>query len=345
MSIIFCGDLVLPYHTNVDYNAILPFFKNHRTIVNFEGSILKDEKQIRLYRWNDKFSLYSCPKVLNVLKDLNVEAVSLCNNHILDYQHDISETVDILKKHNIESWGLKNHDVWKSKLNDKLLFVITFATFSNEHSLPLFSPSKVIEEIKKIRQQNKDSYIVVFPHWGVEKFYYPEPADRSLAHRMIDAGVDLIVGHHPHVIQPIEIYKGKHIFYSLGNFILPQTFYSDKKLVYRQQEVKSEFIVKWDGTNVEIKSLYFDAESNTLYPNLNYDIQQDYELFATEYNWWAYCRLFCSKSSLLDIVFRTRFFANDFGERISWIQRNLFRIIRKTMIRMGIHNPYKDSEK
>lgn len=65
--------------------------------------------------------------MLNVLKDLNVEVVSLCNNHILDYQHDINETIDILKKYNIESWGLKNHDVWKSKLNGKPLFVITFA--------------------------------------------------------------------------------------------------------------------------------------------------------------------------------------------------------------------------
>ena len=246
MSVIFCGDLVLPYHTDVDYSAILPLFKNHRTIVNFEGSILKDEKETTLYRWNDKFSLYSCPKVLNVLKDLNVEVVSLCNNHILDYQHDINETIDILKKYNIESWGLKNHDVWKSKLNGKPLFVITFATFSNEHSLPLFSPLKVIEEIKEIRQQNKDSYIVVFPHWGIEKFYYPEPADRSLAHRMIDAGVDLIVGHHPHVIQPIEIYKGKHIFYSLGNFISTQE--KPDQLVGAILSVQLEKTTEPDGT-------------------------------------------------------------------------------------------------
>ena len=210
MSVIFCGDLVLPYHTDVDYSVVLPLFRSHKMIANFEGSILKNEKETRLYKWNDKFSLYSCPKVLNVLKDLNVEAVSLCNNHILDYQHDINETVNILKKCNIASWGLKNHDVYRSELNGKPLFVITFATFSNEHNLSLFSPSKVVEEVKNIRQQNKDCYIVAFPHWGIEKFYYPEPADRTLAHRLIDAGTDLIVGHHPHVIQPIEIYKGKH---------------------------------------------------------------------------------------------------------------------------------------
>ena len=81
-------------------------------------------------------------------------------------------------------------------------------------------------------------------------------------------------------------------------------------------------------------------ENNVLRPNLDYDIQKDYSLFATEYDWWTYCRVFCSKSSLLNIAFRTRFFTNDFGERINWIQRNLFRIIRKVMIRMGIHTPY-----
>lgn len=106
MSVIFCGDLVLPYHTDVDYSAILPLFKNHRTIVNFEGSILKTKKK---QRFTDGVISFRCTLALklNVLKDLNVEVVSLCNNHILDYQHDINETIDILKKCNIESWGLK----------------------------------------------------------------------------------------------------------------------------------------------------------------------------------------------------------------------------------------------
>mgnify|MGYP003359352554 CR=1 FL=1 len=120
--------------------------------------------------------------------------------------------------------------------------------------------------------------------------------------------------------------KFSGIVYSLNDFWLsPRT---------------TEKIIKWDGMNVNIYSLYFDVENNVLRPNLDYDIQKDYSLFATEYDWWTYCRVFCSKSSLLNIAFRTRFFTNDFGERINWIQRNLFRIIRKVMIRMGIHNPY-----
>ena len=58
MSVIFCGDLVLPYHTDVDYSAILPLFKNHRTIVNFEGSILKKQ------RFTDGMISFRCTLVL-----------------------------------------------------------------------------------------------------------------------------------------------------------------------------------------------------------------------------------------------------------------------------------------
>lgn len=345
MSIIFCGDFVLPYHVNVDYAEVVPLFKDCKAIANFEGSLLKEEAETSLYRWKDKFSLYSCPAVLGILKDLHVEAVSLCNNHILDYKHDIEDTVETLRQNGVKSWGLRNHDVIETELNGKRLFIITFATFSNEHSLNLFSPSKVVKEVRRLRNENPESYIVIFPHWGREKFYYPEPADRTLAHRLIDAGADLIVGHHPHVVQPIETYKGKKIFYSLGNFILPQAFYADKKLVYKQLEVKDEFIVRWDGEKTEVFALYFDADHNVLRLNSSYRLEKEAHFFDTDYSWWKYCLLFCSHSSLMDILFRTRFFSCSLGERLCWFQRTIFRLIRKTIIKIGLHNPYKESVK
>lgn len=57
-------------------------------------------------------------------------------------------------------------------------------------------------------------------HWGFEFNKYPMPYDISLAHKMVDAGYDLIIGHHPHIIQPMEQYRGKKIFYSIGNFYM-----------------------------------------------------------------------------------------------------------------------------
>ena len=124
MSIIFCGDLVLPYHVTVDYKEVVPLFEDCKAIANMEGSLLKEEKELNLYRWRDKFSLYSCPCVLGILKDLNVKAVSLCNNHILDYQHDIEDTVETLRQYGVKSWGLRNHDVIETELKGKRLFIV-----------------------------------------------------------------------------------------------------------------------------------------------------------------------------------------------------------------------------
>jgi len=62
-------------------------------------------------------------------------------------------------------------------------------------------------------------FIVVVMHWGTEKEHKPNSQQKAMARELIDAGADLIVGHHPHVLQPVEQYKGKYIAYSLGNFV------------------------------------------------------------------------------------------------------------------------------
>ena len=73
--------------------------------------------------------------------------------------------------------------------------------------------------IKSIRKAAKNSdYVVAFLHWGVERKSHPESYQRALARKYIDAGADLVVGCHPHVLQGFEYYKGKPIAYSLGNF-------------------------------------------------------------------------------------------------------------------------------
>ncbi len=79
---------------------------------------------------------------------------------------------------------------------------------------------EIIKEIKKIR--NKVDFVIVSLHWGIEFKQIPTGTQVKKAHRLIDAGADLILGHHPHVLQSIEYYKGKYIVYSLGNFVFDQ---------------------------------------------------------------------------------------------------------------------------
>ena len=337
-SLLFCGDLTFPFQTEVDYTAIKPLFDGNIAIANLEGSILEKEEEVNNYRWDDKFSLYSCPKVIDLLKDLNIKAVSLCNNHILDYKHDINDTVRLLKQHDIASWGLRNHDVFHTEFNGRQLYIITFATFANEHSLNLFSPSKVVKEVKMLRAKDKDAYIVLFPHWGREKFNYPDPADRKLAHDCIDAGADLIVGHHPHVLQPIEIYKDKSIVYSIGNFILPEAQYG-KMISTNISKEKTEMLVEWNGKDIKLHTIYFDTETNTVKRLPDFDTSDLYKMFSTKVSAFQYLRLYLKHSSLLDILIRSRYFSTDWGESLCYVQRRSFRYIRHLIIKMGLHQP------
>lgn len=81
------------------------------------------------------------------------------------------------------------------------------------------------EIVKAIGAAKKDgAFVVVYPHWGVEYERRPARAQKELARRFIDAGADAVIGAHPHVIQTVEVYNGKAIFYSLGNFIFDQSF-------------------------------------------------------------------------------------------------------------------------
>lgn len=346
-KLIFCGDLVCPFGCQVDYSKVKPLFEGAIGIANLEGAILPNEEAVEHPKWNDKYSLYSSPDILEVIEDLNIRYVSLCNNHILDYKLPIEYTQDSLDSRGIKWWGLKNHDVLETSLNGKLLYLITFATFANEHSLNLFNPHLVLQEIQELREKEPDALIVVYPHWGVEKFYYPEPADRELAHACVDAGANLIVGHHPHIVQPIEVYKGVTIVYSLGNFILPQTFYGGKKLVYKQAEVQNELILEWDGEQINFTRLFYDRDTNILTPSSYQDITEFYSSFGKEMGYGKYLRLYLSHASWLDIFFRTRYVASLTNEYISYLSRKLLRTFRKAMIAIGVHQPYKhsDSEK
>lgn len=337
-SLIFCGDLVVPFGTTVDYNAIKHLFLDKTAVVNLEGGILPSQDEVKHYKWNDKYSLYSSPSVMTIMKDLNVRFASLCNNHILDYKYDVLNTVNLLKNNGIESWGLKNHDIIETEVNRKKTYIITFSTFANEHSLNLYNPDDVVEDIQRLKR-NEDCFIVVYPHWGIEKLEYPEPADRMHAHRCIDAGADIIIGHHPHIIQGIEIYKGKYIIYSIGNFILPQTYYGEKKLVYKNEYIQKEIVVEWDGTNVTFHPIFFDRQNNSLVLDDTFDLQDLFSVFSNNPSDEDYWKVFKEKIGVIDKYIKIRNSDSYSGEVICFIKRKFFRFLRKCLIILRIHKP------
>jgi hypothetical protein len=172
------------------------------------------------------------PSRVDILHEMGVDIVSLANNHALDYGPDaLMDTFTTLEEAGIDYVGAgKNlaraeapvyYTVGGKKIaflaSSKVIFDMSwYASENSPGMVGTYDPAPLIKEIKKA-SENSD-YVVVFVHWGVERNDYPEKYQRDFAKKYIDAGADIVVGCHPHVMQGFELYKGKPIAYSLGNF-------------------------------------------------------------------------------------------------------------------------------
>jgi hypothetical protein len=163
-------------------------------------------------------------------------AVCLANNHIMDYGPEgFWETVDHLQRQKIHYFGagcLADHchnplilEVGGQRI--ALLGYVcpstqpVFATHGNCGVSPIHA--ETIAEGILLAKQNGAERVIVQLHWGEEDAGLPRPADVDMAHRVVELGADLVIGHHAHCIQPFEIYRGRHIFFGLGNTLFPDT--------------------------------------------------------------------------------------------------------------------------
>ncbi|MEI8096490.1 MAG: CapA family protein [Candidatus Moraniibacteriota bacterium] len=158
----------------------------------------------------------------NFLKREHIDIVNIGNNHILNFKSDGAEQT---KKYLAESAV----DYFGSPLEGDVRTLIkningTTIAFVNYNQFVFGAKEKVLSDITSV--QGKADFVVLYTHWGKE-YESVLPGVKDLAHEFIDVGVDIIIGSHPHVVQEKEIYKGKHIYYSLGNFIFDQYFRPD----------------------------------------------------------------------------------------------------------------------
>ncbi|GAA0133821.1 CapA family protein [Paenibacillus sp. YSY-4.3] len=173
------------------------------------------------------------PKALSPMREAGVDAVNLANNHTLDQGIEgLLDTMKHLQDNKIHYFGAgKNKQeayapVYLERKGIKIALcgfsrVIPQADWAAGKNKPglavAYDPAEAVKAIQSARQ-NADLVIVV-THWGKERTTELEKHQSSLAHAFIDAGADLVVGGHPHVLQGMEYYKGKWIIYSTGNFI------------------------------------------------------------------------------------------------------------------------------
>ena len=181
------------------------FSKDDITIVNFEGTLTTSTN-----RANKAFTFKGPKKYVGILKKGSVEVVTLANNHSMDFgRKGLADTQKTLKKNKI-AYCYNSTIAYKKVKGIKIAFI----GFSQ---LEGTTASQVTKAIKKAKKKRAKIIITSF-HWGIEREYYPNSKQKSLAHSAINAGASLVLGHHPHVLQGIERYKGRYIVYSLGNF-------------------------------------------------------------------------------------------------------------------------------
>lgn len=184
------------------------FSADDMTLVNLEG-VLTLSEQINEGR---TYNIKGDPEYVKILTAGSVEAVSMGNNHRLDYGEEGSrDTVEALESEGIVYAYDNNVGIYETK-GIRIGYV----------SVNEASQGKAVEKIMqngidKLKEEGVD-LILACCHWGTEREYYPEEYQQTFGRLCIDWGADLVIGHHPHVLQGIEEYQGKYIIYSLGNF-------------------------------------------------------------------------------------------------------------------------------
>ena len=186
-------------------------------IANIEGPIT-NFKSVANNTNRMRFTI--SPQFLPVLES-RFDVLSLANNHMLDFGEDgYAQTKENLASAGINFFGdYENGQGNLSTIIEKNEIEIGFIGY---HGLINRGFENILDEIEKIRPQV--DFLIIVPHWGAEYKTFPAEETRQKAKQFIDAGADLILGSHPHVVQNSEEYNGKMIFYSLGNFIFDQYF-------------------------------------------------------------------------------------------------------------------------
>ncbi len=228
-SVLFMGDIMLDRNVAVHareagpaalFAGIADYIQDaDARVANLEGSITTNPSIAQV---DHTILHFTFDPVLaeQALRPLNLTAVSLANNHAYDFgRAGYDATRKYLGQWNVAGFG---HPYNANTLGVQFVAQHKGICVIGYHSLYDATTTEVVADI---RMSDMNCYrVVVFAHWGEEYTPVANAQQVSAAHEFIDAGADLVIGAHPHVVQNVEEYRGRAIFYSLGNFMFDQNF-------------------------------------------------------------------------------------------------------------------------
>lgn len=228
------------------------FAQDDMTIVNLEGSLTTAEE----YR-EGTYVIKGAPEYVNILTEGYVEMAGMANNHRLDYKtQGTKDTVNALEGAGIVYAYDENLGIFETQ------GIRIGCVAVNEIAWGEGVERFLQEGITQLQEAEAD-IIIASCHWGIERENYPEEYQKELGRKCIDWGADLVLGHHPHVLQGIEEYQGKYIVYSLGNFCFGANRNpKDKDTIIFQQTFTFTDGKKTDETGIRIIPCSVSSVSN-----------------------------------------------------------------------------------
>ena len=192
------GDYAYPFAKTLEY-----FIDDDFTFANLECSLTDSDD-----RTNKTFTFKTDADYAKVMTEGSVEFVTLANNHVLDYgQEGYAETKAAVEAEGIGYVGRDEYAVYETERGLRIgVYGLSFGTVD-----------QINAGIAALKELDVD-FIIAAMHWGDEGSYQVNSEQITLAHACIDAGADFVYGSHPHTLQPFEEYKGKYIYYSMGNW-------------------------------------------------------------------------------------------------------------------------------
>jgi len=282
-TLLFVGDIMLSKNRGVGkqikkyQNTKYPFLKiadklksADITFGNLEGPISSRGKDM-----GGRYSFRAEPRVIEGLRFAGFDIMSIANNHIFDWGEEaFDDTLLILRSNDIDAVGgginytKANIPIIKNVNGTKIAF-LAYSTvdydinaFNAEEGISgksSFNLGNTKRAVKRIKELGIADIVAVSFHWGEEYKTRSNIGQQNIARTLIESGADMIIGHHPHVVQEIERYKGGWIVYSLGNFVFDQSFSEETMrglMVEVKVDNKSKTISSIDPIDIEISETF-----------------------------------------------------------------------------------------
>lgn len=239
LTVVFTGDLLLGRDVgkiarNGHCDRLLTpsidslFAKTDLVVANLECPATAIEAPV-----NKRFVFRADPSLLPALRRHGITHLNLANNHTIDHgRKGLTDTYNNIVNSGMTPIGYGRNAVEAARpmmiaQQPRNVYVLASLQVMSENYVCLPSRASVCEasvsqlcdSIKAIKARDGEACVVVCLHWGVEHTLHPTVGQRHDAHRLIDSGADAVIGHHSHTAQDVEEYRGRPIFYSLGNFI------------------------------------------------------------------------------------------------------------------------------